>query len=114
MLVEIVEPWTPAQATERIRFIASGRYDLWLTDHAKDQMAERDLIVGDVRYLLRNGFVFEKPNGATRVSFYRYQMESKTPNSGARDVKAIVIPDWTRKELKIPTVMWKDEPIVSG
>jgi hypothetical protein len=103
-----------AQATDRIRFIARGRYDLWLTDHAKDQMEERELIAGDVAYLLRNGFVYEAPKEATRVGFYRYQMESKTPNSGARDVKIIVIPDWKRKALKIPTVMWKDEPMIGA
>jgi hypothetical protein len=113
MLVEIPQPWNPAQATERIRAIAQGIYDLWLTGHAKDQMEERELIVGDVQFLLRNGFVFDPPIPATRPDFFKYLMESKTPNSGARDVRVSVIPDWTTKALKIPTVMWKDEPLIS-
>jgi hypothetical protein len=113
MLVEIAQPWTPAQATERIRAIAQGKYDLWLTGHAKDQMDERELSIGDINYLMKNGFVFDPAVPATRPDLFRYQMESKTPNSGARDVKAIIIADWSRKALKIPTVMWKDEPLVS-
>src|SRR5690242_11034929 len=114
MLVEIAQPWTPAQATDRIRAITQGKFDLWLTGHAKSQMAERELFTGDVLYLLKNGFVFDPPFPSTRPDLFKYQMESKTPNSGARDVKVIAIPDWTRKALKIPTVMWKDEPLMSG
>jgi hypothetical protein len=114
MLIEIQQPWTPSQATERIRAIACKEFHLYLTTHAKDQMAERDLFVGDVTYLLRNGFVFESAVPSTRSGFFKYQIEAKTPNSGARDVKVIAIPDWKAVALKIPTVMWKDEPLLSG
>jgi hypothetical protein len=111
-LVEISEPWTPAQATERIRSIANGVFSFSYKLHAQDQMAERGLISGDILYLLRNGFVYEAAVESTRKPYWKYQMQCKTPNSGNREVRVVVIPDWTRKGLKIVTVMWADEPMV--
>jgi hypothetical protein len=109
MLVEVPEPWTPAQATERIRSIASGEFDLSYKRHALDQLAERGLIIGDVTFLLRNGFVYVPPEEATRKPYWRYQMQCRTPNSNNRSVRCIVIPDWKRKQIKVLTVMWADE-----
>lgn len=113
-LIEVPEPWTPAQATERIRHIANGRFDLSYKDHAKDQLAERDLIAGDVIYLLRNGFVFKPPVEATRKPFWKYEMQCRTPNSKNREVRTVVIPDWARAKrgIKLITVMWADEPMI--
>jgi hypothetical protein len=59
-LVDIKEPWTPAQATDRIRSIASGKFDIAYKQHAKDQLAERGLIMGDLMYLVKNGFVYSR------------------------------------------------------
>lgn len=109
--VEIEEPWTPAQATERIRSIASGEFYFSYKKHALDQIADRGLIIGDVTYLLRNGFVYEAPEESTRKPYWKYQMQCRTPNSKNREVWVVVIPDWRKKGFKILTVMWADEPI---
>lgn len=102
-------PWTPVQATDRIRkYASSPGFNLWWTDHAKEQLAERGLITGDILYVLKNGFVYNKPEPATRKDLFRYAMECSTPNSGGRAVRAIVIPSLQRTEAKIVTVMWVD------
>jgi hypothetical protein len=101
--------WTPAVATKQINDCANQpNMNLSLTGHAKDQMAERDLIVGDLRHLLRRGFVFDQGAPATREGYFRYAIEGTTPNSDGRTVRAIVIPDG-RLDLKIVTVMWRTE-----
>jgi len=115
MLLDIPQPWTPPQATERIRAIACDpKFSISYKKHAKEQMALRELLVGDVIYLLKNCFVFEPADPSTRPEYFKYQAESKTPNSGNRDVRVVAIPDWKTKEIKIVTVMWKDEPLRSG
>lgn len=115
ILTVLPHPWNPAQATERLRAMARNEvFLLSYKEHAKDQLSERGLIMGDALYLLRNGFVYENPKPATRRGFYKYNMESRTPNSGQRDIRITVIPDHNQCEAKIITVMWADEPIVSG
>jgi hypothetical protein len=114
MLVEIAQPWTPAQATERIRAIAQGEYDLSYKLHAMDQLADRGLIMGDLTYLLQNGFVYSDAEASTRPTLWKYKMQSRTPNSNAREVRVVVIPDWKTRQLKVLTVMWADEPVVKG
>lgn len=114
MLIELVEPWNPAQATERLRKLASGSLDLSYKGHARDQLSERNLVVGDLIYLLKNGFVFVEAVEATRKQYWKYQMQCRTPNSNNREVKAVVIPDWKRKGIKVVTVMWADEPMQVG
>jgi hypothetical protein len=113
-LVEIPEPWNPAQATERIRSIASGTMCLSYTGHAKEQLDDRSLIIGDLTFLLKNGFVYAAAEEATRKPFWKYQIQCTTPNSKNREVRAVVIPDWKRKEIKVVTVMWADEARVTG
>lgn len=72
-------------------------------------MAERDLIVGDVLYVLKNGFVRMEPEPATREGFMRYAMETRTPNSNSREVRVVAIPDRAQCWIKIVSVMWVDE-----
>jgi Domain of unknown function (DUF4258) len=104
------QPWKPADATDEIRRIARiDEMRLTRRDHAVDQMTERELIMGDLLYLLKNGFVYEDPEPSTQKGLYKYKMESKTPNSGDRSVRAVVIPDPKRCWLKVITVMWVDE-----
>lgn len=101
--------WTPAQATEAIREIArQERLNLSYTQHAKDRLAERNLVISDVLHVLKNGFVYADPEPATRHSYNRYKMEAKTPNSNARTVGVVVIPDKSGCMLKVVTVMWID------
>jgi hypothetical protein len=99
--------WTPAEATRKINECARGDPTIALTFHAKEQMLNRDLIIGDVLHLLKWGFVYEDPEAATRGHF-KYRVEGTTPNSDGRTVRVIVIPSGDC-HLKIVTVMWRDE-----
>jgi hypothetical protein len=102
--------WTPAEATDEIRAISrQRRLNISYRLHAREQLGERGLIISDVLYALKNGFVHDEPEPATRKGFYRYRMESRTPNSGSRRIRVVVIPDKQRCSLKIVTVMWVDE-----
>ena len=104
------QPWTPADATDEIRRIAlSGNLWLALTKHAREQMEERSLISGDVLYVLKNGFVYEACVESTRPGMYKYQVESRSPNSGSRTVRIVAIPDEMRCHIKVVTVMWVDQ-----
>lgn len=114
LLVEIEEPWSPAQATERIRAIARGQFDLSYKLHARDQMELRELVVGDVLHVLRHGFVYDAPVEATRKPYWKYKMQCRTPNSNNREVRIVVIPDWKRRQVKVLTVMWANEAMASG
>ena len=52
------QPWTPADATDEVRRMAkNSTLKLTYREHAIEQMKERDLLVGDVLYALKNGFV---------------------------------------------------------
>jgi hypothetical protein len=113
-LKELPEPWTPAQATERIRELGRDpALNLSLRTHCHDQLADRSLIMSDLLYLLRNGFVYEQPEPATR-DYWKYLIQCETPNSNNREVRVLVLPDWKRRALKAQTIMWADEPMISG
>jgi hypothetical protein len=58
--------------------------------------------------VLKLGFVLEEPQPATRPGFFKYVIEATTPNSEGRTVAVVVIPDGAC-DLKMITVMWKDE-----
>ncbi|MDB5523896.1 MAG: hypothetical protein JWM58_1659 [Rhizobium sp.] len=104
------QPWPPAIATDMVRKIAQNKtasisYKL----HAQERLVERNLILSDVLYALRNGFVYENAIPATRPNYFRYRVECRTPNSGSRSIGVVVIPELVGCELKIVTVMWVDE-----
>lgn len=111
MVAAKAQPWSPADATDTIREIASGDAKVVLTKHAKDQMANRDLILGDLMYVVKNGFVYDDPEPSTQDGYYKYAMESTTPNSNARSLRVIVIPGADENLLKFVTCMWRDEPM---
>lgn len=98
---------TPGQATECIRAKFRPELTVHWTQHAKEQMELRDLIMSDVLHVLKNGFIYDEGESATRTGLFRYRMECTTPNSGGRTVIVVVIPS-SSCELKIVTVMWKD------
>ena len=102
------QPWKPADATGAIRTLATGNFRLDLTGHAKEQMAARDLITGDVVHVLKNGFVYEDPEAATQSECFKYRVECTAPAS-SRTVRVIVIPWCDKPEIKVVTVMWRDE-----
>lgn len=104
------QPWSSGDATDEIRRIArSDRLRVTYSQHSKDQMAVRDLIVGDVLYVLKNGFVHRQAQTSTQPGLYKYRIESRTPNSNNRGVAVIVIPDPGTVWMKIITVMWDDD-----
>jgi len=101
--------WSAAEATNAInRCAKDDALALSWTSHVREQMAARDLTMSDVRHVLKRGFVFDQPRPATRPGFFRYLIEATTPNSDGRKVGVVVIPDG-KAEMKIVTVMWRDE-----
>lgn len=103
-------PWTQQQATEEIRAIArSPRLALSYKLHARERLTERGIIMSDVLYVLKNGFVHTDAVPAGLPDHDCYRMESRSPNSGTRILGVVVIPDKRGWLLKIVTVMWIDE-----
>ncbi|MGL5116005.1 MAG: DUF4258 domain-containing protein [Beijerinckiaceae bacterium] len=104
------QPWSPADATDAIRTLGRSRELAFsLTRHAKERLNERDLIISDVLYILRNGFVFEEADVSSDPKLFKYKMETRTPNSGNRVVRIVVIPCFNPHQIKVVTVMWADE-----
>jgi hypothetical protein len=102
--------WTSKASTDEIRAIAkSDRLQVSYKIHAMERIAERSLIMSDVLYVLKNGFVYDEPVPSTRAGYSKYNIESRSPNSGSRAVRVVVIPDKKSCLLKIITVMWIDE-----
>lgn len=104
------QPWSPPDATTTTRQIAKhADLSITYTRHAKEQMLARDLIIGDVNYVLKNGFVHSEPQASTREGLYKYLVESRSPNSNNRSVRIVVVPCAKTRWIKIITVMWVDE-----
>lgn len=102
-------PWQSADATQYINFLAEdGISTLHYTAHCKDRMKERGIIIRDILYVLKHGFVYTAPDTATR-DFYKYKVESVSPNSENRKIRVVVLVDETKREMKIITVMFVDE-----
>ncbi len=105
-----LQPWTSADATSSIRQMGqSSNLTLSYSIHFKERLSERDLLLGDVLHVLKHGFVYDEPKAATQPGLFRYRIETRTPNSGNRNVRLVVIPDPTRCWIKVVTVMWADE-----
>lgn len=104
------QPWAPADATIVINGLAKNKKcDLAFTKHAGERMAERGLIMSDLLFVLKNGFVYDEAQESTVNGFFKYQVESQSPNSGARVLRVVTIPDYKTCGLKIVTFMWRDE-----
>ncbi len=101
--------WKPAEATRRINECARrDNFTISLTVHAREQMVARDLIMSDVKHVLKTGFIYEEPEPATREGYFKYRVEGTSPNSDGRTIRIVVIPDGGCA-MKIVTVMWRDE-----
>lgn len=81
---------------------------LTYTDHVLEQLSDRDLLISDLLYVLKNGFVYAEAQPSTKQTLFKYRMESQSPNSGNRELRVVVIPDPSRCWLKIVTIMWVD------
>jgi hypothetical protein len=87
------QPWSQKDATDNIRAIAAHKsLSLTYTLHAKAQMAERDLIIGEINYVLKHGFVHTDAQPSTRENLYKYRIECRSPNYNNRTVRIVVIP----------------------
>lgn len=106
------EPWSPAHATDTIRFISRHpALSLAYKVHATRRLAERGIVVSDLLYLLKNGFVTEEATSATQPGYFRYVVTCVTPNSVGREIAAVVIPNANTLSIKVVTVYWVDEVV---
>lgn len=104
-------PLSPARATKRVWAAArSSDLELIWTKHAKKQMADRDLVMGDALYVLKNGYVYDEGQKATRPGLFKYKVQCSTPNSNNRGVRVVAIPSQATA-IKIVSVMWADESL---
>ena len=89
------QPWSSAQATKFIRGIANDpQSNLTWRRHALRRQLQRGLIMSDVRFVLRNGFVREQSEEESSVpGLYKYAIEGLAPNSERRILRIIVVPD---------------------
>jgi hypothetical protein len=103
------QPWSCADATDMIRRLAvDQRLCLSKSVHFDDQLSDRDLIMGDALYVLKNGFVYREAQTSTQPGLFKYRIDSMTPNA-VRTVRIVAIPDPQRCWMKLVTVMWVDE-----
>ena len=101
--------WSTGKATQIINACArSPTLNLSWVSHVKERLRERGLIMGDALHVLKFGFVLDTPLPATRPGFFKYLIEATSPNSEGRTVGVVVIADGSC-DLKMITVMWKDE-----
>ena len=112
---KIAQILTPRQATDTIRKKAQDdRFGIHMTEHARDRLSDRDLIMDDVLHVLKYGSVYKDGEDATRPGFFKYEMECETPNSANRSIKVVAIPDPKSAEVKVVSVMWADSPTMSS
>mgnify|MGYP001430125161 CR=1 FL=1 len=106
-----LQPWKPADATNEIRQLANAGNSLNIsrTRHFVEQLAIRDLLIGDAHYVMKHGFVYQEAQESTQEGLYKYRIDSKSPNSGSRALRVVLIPDPARFWIKLITIMWVDE-----
>ena len=107
-ILKLQEPLEPTDATDQIRRIARhATFSLAYKLHAFEREAERGIIVSDVLYVLKNGYVYDAACEATQHGYYKYQIEGRTPNSDNRNISLVIIPNFTNYAVKLVTIMWE-------
>ena len=104
-------PLTPQQATELLNSL--GQNDLatvYFTKHALERVEERGITILDARHVIAYGTVLTPPQTSTRKhdNLYKYKIEGRSPNSGAREIGVVAVPSEADMSLKIVSVMWID------
>ena len=79
-----------------------------LTGRVKERFQERNLLIADIRYLLKFGYVYDDAEESTKNEFWKYKVEGTTPNSETRTLLVVIIPDFQHRTIKMVTVHWKD------
>lgn len=104
------QPWSQADATKYVQEIAQHpAFSLAYKLHAKERLAERNLITSDVLHVLKHGFVYKDAVAARAGGHFKYEIEGSSPNSGSRSIRLVAIPDYALIKIKLITVMWVDE-----
>jgi Domain of unknown function (DUF4258) len=104
------QPWPPAVATRTINSIAGNpQCSLSLVKHVKERLSERGLLISDLLFVLKNGFVYEESQPSTVPEYFKYRIEGQSPNSGSRYLRVVAIADEKSCSLKAITIMWRDE-----
>lgn len=104
------QPWSEAEATRQINKIArNDQLTLAYQLHCRERLAERGIIQSDVLYVLKRGFVQQKAAAAMMNGYFRYVIQTVTPNTPSREIGCCVISDLRRYTIKIVTVMFVDE-----
>lgn len=104
------QPWKPRDATVAINEIARNpQCDFAYVRHVRERLRERNLIMSDLLFVLKNGFVYEEPEESTVPGLYKYRVEGQSPNSKSRFLRVVVVPDVKSCQLQAITIMWRDE-----
>lgn len=104
------QPWDNETATRYIHQIAGAEaFALTKELHAEERMLERDILAGDLLHILKYGQVVRKAELSTRDGFFKYKIQSQTPNSEGRLIRAVVIPCLEKIHIAVITVMWLGE-----
>jgi hypothetical protein len=102
------KPLTPANATDYVRSKLGPHLHIGLARHAKERMADRDIIMGDINHVLKFGYIYEEGEQSSQEGLFKYKIEGSTPSSGGRNIRVVLIP-YPSNLIKILTVMWVDE-----
>lgn len=92
-------------AEKRIHEIAKDSYKVKLSGHARERMAERDIVQRDVDRALRGGYLLDEPEPGKHEGEWKCKMVLAI--KGRRDLGVVVVlrPGGS---LKVKTVEWED------
>jgi hypothetical protein len=93
-----------SQAERLIQQLARDSGNVVLTTHAKERMAERDIVRHDLDRILRPGTVVEEP---ARDGYGNWRCKIIHRIRGRRDAGAVTVIEKARK-LIVVTVEWED------
>lgn len=95
---------TSTAAQKRIQLISKTTASVGLSFHAKERMAERDINVGDIYRILREGHIHDQPELTARGD---WKCKVTLKLRGRRTASVIVALHPTEK-LTVVTVEWED------
>ena len=90
---------------------ASARTTKAWTQHVKQRLKERGIIMSDVIYLLYHDFKLLSIDESTRSAegLFKYKICGRTPNSDDKNIYLVIIPSLKINGVKIITAMWERE-----
>jgi len=91
-------------AERRIRATAADSFNVTLTNHAKERMAEREIVWRDIERTLKDGVVFDEPEPAREGE---WKCKIVLAIRGRRDLGVVVVLR-PNGGLWVKTVEWED------